>query len=90
MHFTTNSLSVTLRDFSTTRVTARDGPEQKPHETLIKFLERRQELYVQEVYDLHVDLHKMDVNPRSGLHFPRILHMNMYMTLIGIKLSAIT
>jgi len=71
MHFTTNLLSVTLRDFSTTRVTARDGPEQKPHETLIKFLERRQELYVQEVYDLHIDLHKMDVNPRFWLAFPK-------------------
>lgn len=57
-HFTTNSLSVTLRGFSTTRVTARDGPEEKPHESTVKFLERRRELYDQEVYDLPVDLHE--------------------------------
>jgi len=57
-HFTTNSLSVTLRGFSTTRVTAQDGAEKKPHESIVKFLERRQEVYDHEVYDLPMDLHE--------------------------------
>lgn len=88
-HSTTNSLSVTLQAFSTTRVTARDGPEEKPYESIVKFVERRQELYDQELYDLPIDLHEMDVNPRSGSHFPKNLHINTYMRLIGITLFAI-
>lgn len=70
-HSTTNSLSVTLRDFSTTRVTARDGPEEKPHESIVKFPERKQELSVQEVCNLRIDLHEMDVNPHFWLAFPK-------------------
>ncbi len=58
-HFTTDSLSVTLRGFCTTRVIARDGPEEKPLESTVKFLERRSDLYDNdEVYDLPIDLHE--------------------------------
>lgn len=59
-HFTTYSFSVTLRGFSTTRFTAQDGPEaaKEPHESTVKFLERKQELYEQEVFDLPMDLHE--------------------------------
>jgi len=67
---TTNSLSVTLRDLSTTRVTARDSPEDLPHESIVKFPERKQELYDQEVHNLPIDLHDMDVNTSFWVAFP--------------------
>lgn len=69
VHFTTYSLSVTLRGFSTTRVPALDGPEveESPHESTVKFLERKQELYEQEVFDLPMDL---DEGYRSSFWVP--------------------